>query len=579
MLIFGILWMTSLFANANVEVHAELSRSHVPVGEMVQLDIKILGTEDADPPQNLSLDGLQINLMGQSKEMEMVNSVVNSSIRYSYIVIPLRSGIFTIPSIRVHADGKYFQTSPLQLTVEGSVSSPSSSMQSPQQPSSFINNPPPTSSTTKKIPTKDQIAFSELSVPKRKLYVGEVVPVEVRFYVDARYSARVRQLTNFNNEGLLVERLSDPLSSTEERHGTIYNVLTFHTFVSAVKTGMLHFGPVTLGLALELPVAPPADMPDLMAQLLGHSGAMSQEHSLTLKSNTISLEAIALPTEGRPEHFSGAIGDFQMDAIAQPKKYVPGDPITLALTIEGSGNFKAISMPELTNVDGWKIYPATDKIDPPDAAGLHGIKTFQVTMMTQEPKTSTPGSLFSYFNPNTGKYVTLSTPPQTLQVLTTAKTSTPSTATNSALEQTAKLPNPSPSPLINKNSMRSWKPLLYQHVYFQTTLILLGVFFLLAAYLSFQWYRKNAFSLKEQKLKEQWLELQEDQLSADLFLKKAVIYAEELLGAEAASTPELKEIFKRHDEINYGAREIILSSEERRKILGKLKSLHPLHES
>ncbi|MFZ4115379.1 MAG: BatD family protein [Chthoniobacterales bacterium] len=578
----GILFfLAPLSAAPEIQVSAELSRHRVTAGEMVQLDVKVTGAQDADVPHKIAVDGLQISLAGQSKQVEMVNFAVNSSALYSYIVIPLHAGTFTIPSIQVRADGKYFRTSPQQLIIEGSASS-SGAAQAPLSPSA-AGTPPSVAPALRSAPapTNSQIAFSELIISKKKLYVGEVVPAEIRFYVDAHYNARPRRGIDFSNEGLLVERLSDPLSSREERNGILYNVATFRTFISAVKPGPLSVGPATLELAIELPTPTPtpADMPDLVAQLLGRSGPMTQQHSLALKSNKISLEVIPLPNEGRPDHFSGAIGTFQIDAMALPKKYSLGDPVTLAITIEGDGNFKAISMPQLTDTEGWKIYPSTDRIDAPDDAGLHGIKTFETSMIAQEPKTTTPGSLFSYFNPNTGKYVTLSTKPQPLQVIPSATASTTPAPTNTVAVSPSPVATPSPLQALSQHSMRSWQAPLYRTEYFLVSGALLCALLIFTTYLGFQWYQKTELLLQQQELKKRWSELQDDQLAADLFLKKAAAYAEILLKKDSSRSSELEEIFRRRDEINYGARETILRPQERQRILEKLSVFRTVHKS
>ena len=64
-----------------------------------------------------------------------------------------------------------------------------------------------------------------------------------------------------------------------------------------------------------------------------------------------------------------------------------------------------------------------------------------------------------------------------------------------------------------------------------------------------------------------WSELQDTQLAPDLFYKTAVLYAEELLKKEPSRSSELEEIFRRRDEIHYGARETVLRPQERQKIV------------
>lgn len=295
-----------------------------------------------------------------------------------------------------------------------------------------------------------------------------------------------------------------------------------------------------------------------------------QHHSLTLKSNKISLDVIPLPSEGRPENFSGAIGEFKIDAMALPQKYSLGDPLTLVLTIEGEGNIKAISMPQLTGTEGWKIYPSTDRMEESDFKDVRGVKTFETSMIAHEPKTKTPGSLFSYFNPNTGKYVNVSTKPQPLEIIPSSP-AVPSTAASASTTPSPSLSPPvATTPSLKHQALQSWKPLLYRSEYLILSGALLCALLLFTVYFGLQWYRKTESLLQQQIVKKLWLELQDERVAPELFFHKAAEYAQALLKKDSSLYSQFEEIFKRRDEMNYGAREKILRDQERQRILEKL---------
>src|SRR5437870_9035176 len=93
------------FARADSpSVTAVLSNSETVVGETVELQIKVTGPGDAQPPEEISIDGLEIHATGQSRQFEMRNFSTSSSVTYTYTVLPLRAGRFTIPSQTVHAE-------------------------------------------------------------------------------------------------------------------------------------------------------------------------------------------------------------------------------------------------------------------------------------------------------------------------------------------------------------------------------------------------------------------------------------------------------------------------------------------
>src|SRR5881296_4497619 len=106
------------FARADSpSVTAVLSNSEIAVGETVELQIKVTGPGDARPPEEISVDGLEIHATGQSRQFEIHNFATSSSVTYNYTILPLRAGRFTIPPQTVHAGGKILRTPELALNV------------------------------------------------------------------------------------------------------------------------------------------------------------------------------------------------------------------------------------------------------------------------------------------------------------------------------------------------------------------------------------------------------------------------------------------------------------------------------
>src|SRR5437868_5665449 len=114
------------FARADSpNVTAVLSNSQTIVGETVDLQIKVTGPGDAQPPEEITIDGLEIHGTGQSRQFEIHNFATSSSVTYSYTILPLRAGRFTIPPQTVRAGGKYLRTPELTLNVADSAGAPS----------------------------------------------------------------------------------------------------------------------------------------------------------------------------------------------------------------------------------------------------------------------------------------------------------------------------------------------------------------------------------------------------------------------------------------------------------------------
>src|ERR1044071_152369 len=106
------------FAHADSpSVTAVLSNSEASVGETVELQIKVTGPGDARPPEEISIDGLEIPSTGTSRQFEIHNFSTSSSVTYNYTILPLRAGRFTIPLQTVRAGGKILRTPELALNV------------------------------------------------------------------------------------------------------------------------------------------------------------------------------------------------------------------------------------------------------------------------------------------------------------------------------------------------------------------------------------------------------------------------------------------------------------------------------
>src|SRR6201997_2063980 len=101
-------------------VTAGLGTTETAVGEMVELQIKVTGPGDANPPEEISIEGLEIHATGQSRQFEIHNFSTRSSVTYNYTILPLRAGRFTIPPQTVRAGGNLLRTPELTLNVADS---------------------------------------------------------------------------------------------------------------------------------------------------------------------------------------------------------------------------------------------------------------------------------------------------------------------------------------------------------------------------------------------------------------------------------------------------------------------------
>lgn len=435
---FVFLWLAfflpaSLFAQ---EVAAGLSSDQAQVGEPVQLMVTIRGARGADVPQTLSVKGLQINLAGRSTQFEMRNMKMSSTLTYTYLVVPQFEGDFTIPAFDIQIEGKTFRTHDMRLVVSGASQPP----RTPGMP----QNQAPSYGQTQGQNDQGEPFFAEMLLSKKNVYVGEVVPVELRFYFNSRIGGQVGERPSFGGEGFTVQKFSNPVKREQVVNGTNYTVFSFQSAITAVKSGTLEIPEATLDARLQLPGRAPQGMDDFFNNFPIPQGMFTDNRDVTLKTKPVQLNVQPLPKEGRPEDFSGAVGKFALDASVSPKKVSSGEPVTLSASVAGQGNFEGMGAPVLTGDDGWRSYPPADKFHSTDAVGFTGEKTFEFPLIARKDQTQTPGLKFSYFDPSTGKYATLTQEPLSVDAKAGGA---PATAQGTPVAVQGEKPVPTPAPV------------------------------------------------------------------------------------------------------------------------------------
>src|SRR5215217_6084022 len=232
------------FARADApSVTAVLSNSQTVVGETVDLQIKVIGPGDAQPPEEITIDGLEIHSTGQSRQFEIHNFATSSSVTYNYTILPLRPGRFTIPPQIVRAGGKYLRTPELTLNVADS----------PGRSSGSSSSVRPNRRTQNQSTSTGDIAFAELIVPKKTAYVGEVVPVQIRMGFDPRVRPTLIESPEITGQGFTAQKLQQSGQTSETINGRPYELITYKTAIAGAHAGKFEVGPVKAKAQIIVP--------------------------------------------------------------------------------------------------------------------------------------------------------------------------------------------------------------------------------------------------------------------------------------------------------------------------------------
>jgi hypothetical protein len=434
-------------ASAAPPATAQLDRADIALGDSAQLTITVSGGgDDAVAPP--AVPGLEFVAAGQSSQYQSINGVATSTSSVTYEVIPQRAGTFTIPVLSRGSQAVVLHVQPGNGR-NGATANNSGASSLP---------PPATGglSSGETRPTQDGSAFVRLRLPRRELYVGETIPVDIQVGLRPGLEASLEGLPTLNGDAFTLNKLTPQPEQTQEVvAGKPYTVLTWHSALAAVKPGDFSLT-VETPLTVRMRTVPQrrARMPrgasddSLFEDVFNDSFFQSffggtTEKQITVASEPDGIKVLALPTGGRPAGFAGAVGKFEVGSELSAAKTAAGDPLTLRLKVTGMGNFDRVNSTMLGEVGGWKTYKPTAKFEPADSAGYSGEKHFeQAVIPIQTGRQIVPGLAFSFFNPDTRQYETKLTAPLSVEV-STAPAGSVATATAPASNAS---PIPAPKP-------------------------------------------------------------------------------------------------------------------------------------
>jgi hypothetical protein len=397
------------------DVKASLDRDSVPAGMGAILTLTITGGS-VELPEIPEVENFVVQPRGQGQNMQIIDGRRTFSLTYKYVVGSNTPGDYQIPAFEVTVDGKKYPVQPLKLKVLDSAAAqpPAGAAPTPQN-----QQPPAEAEET----GEKRFGFLtvELADSKRThAYVGEIAPVRIQAWLPGGAQAQLKSNIQPEGNGFTLHNVSErPQQTQEERDGKLYTVVTWFGGISATKAGKL---PASLSVDAIVAVrdnsAPKPqrrrtgsafDDPFFDDAFDRMNTPMIQK-DVTLKSDDQEIEVRPLPTEGRPDGFSGAIGEFKFDMAEIPKDWKTGEPQQITTRLSGSGNFSRMKAPAVSPENAWKVYPGKDEFTPVDQASFSGSKIFQFSAVPRKGGEQNVSLSFSYFDPAAEAYKTITSP-------------------------------------------------------------------------------------------------------------------------------------------------------------------------
>ncbi|OAI42325.1 hypothetical protein AYO41_04430 [Verrucomicrobia bacterium SCGC AG-212-E04] len=585
-LICALVFGAQAQAQTSVRATASLSETRVAVGEPVEYRLEVTGARTASRPSHIPVEGLNITPVGQSSAFNYnPNTGLVASVTYIYQVDAAKPGTYTIPAQEFAAGGVTVKANAVTLTV--------------------------TATADGRDGPAERLYFAELIIPKKNPYVGESIPAEIRCYFSPRIRFEPPMNPVIKGEGFTAQKVTEPQQDSVVVDGQNFQVIIYKTSITPLKTGPLAIGPVSADTRVLLPRPRPrsfGNSPFNDPFFNDPFGGFGTQKNVELRSEPVNLDVKALPP-GAPASFTGAIGQFTLDAEAEPKQVNLGDPVTVRLTLRGRGNFDRINPPAPLDTNGWRAYPASGKFRPDDDVKLSGVKTFEQVFVPTEVKKLLPAYELAYLDPGSGQYRTLSSPALPISVIgpaVPAPTPTaPATSEARATEAPAK-PVATPAPAKDILHIRTdgvgtgnFVPLYRRAAFWLPQAIAMAL--VLGALAAYRWRHRPGRALAERAMTERQ---RRDALAArlrdrgtrrrDFFLGAAglaqaraadhcgrepsTLGGEEIIsicGLDPASAETLRAIFRVRDEITFSGidESAAVSDAERSAALGALAKL------
>lgn len=413
LMVFAALWIASAAWAADFTV--SLDRDTITVGEQAALSLKFDGVQPQGTPDLPAISGLQFQYVGSSTSVNISNGQTGSSFTYNYIynyvVLAQRDGQFTIPALTVDVDGQRLVSQPVTLTVTKASAPPAAAVNS-----------------------GSEISFMQLVMPPGKVYAGQQVAAQLQVYVrDDVEDFRNFGFTGQNADGFLIGKSAQGRQYRTQVGNHVYTVIPISYALTVTRSGPLTLGPFTANAVVIVPMQNQNDG-DPFRQFFNQG----EQKQVSLATEAVKVESLPLPDRNKPANFSGAIGNFTMTASVGPTNVTAGDPVTVRVQISGRGSFDSVTLPDQSALAGFKIFPPTVKTELSDQTGLSGTKTFEEIVTPQSADIHEwPQFSFSFFNPDDGRYHTLTQPAVTLAVHSAGSTPLPAFAKNSAPENQA----------------------------------------------------------------------------------------------------------------------------------------------
>ena len=370
---------------------AEVSARRVAVGETVTYTVTLEGGRGQSVGPPLATGALRLDSQFPTRDATVsVNGRVTRTVAWAYQAV--RSGSGQIGRFRALVGGRPVSADGVSVTVE--------------------SGPPAARPSAGPAPDGRRDLFVRAEPSRRTAYVGQQVVVDYELYFEPEIQPRqTAPVGTWDAAGTWREDLD--VASTYPRPLTLggrpYDAVTIRRLaLFPTRPGPLTLAPMSFTVDL-LRVGAPSSV-DPFSPFFSPFTSRYENRDVTAPAETVDVRPLP---GGAPASFSGAVGQFEVSTTADDVRVQAGDPVRVQVAVRGDGNTATLEAPGIAAPPGFDAYaPREDREVFRGDVPLTGVKTFTYTFVPQGGGRFTiPGAPWTYFDPTTGRYVTVQTDP------------------------------------------------------------------------------------------------------------------------------------------------------------------------
>lgn len=408
-----MLALLTLASAQDINLSATVDKNSVGLGESITLTIAASGGMKSIPKPALpDLSDFDVYSSGTSSNFSIGTGGITSQSSYSYVLVPRKTGTFTIQPVTVNVGDKSYSTQPIKITV---------SQVAPSQPT---QQAPPANAPQSKKAAAGDLFFIEQTVDNPKPYVGQQVIMTFSFYqAQDLFQQPSLQWPDYN--GFWVEDLPPNRSYTTVIGNRRYRVTEIKRALFPTVSGKLTIEPSVVSI-------PPDAMSGFFDDPFGMFGrrARPAAEQQVLRSQKIILDVKSLPESGKPANFAGAVGKYNLQVSFDKNSVEVDQPVSLKAILSGTGNIKKLPVIDIPKLDNFRLYDSgsNENISKNNYV-VSGSKDYEWVLIPTAPgEYELPQVSFSYFDPSTQEYKVLSQHPGKVGVKASSSASSLSAA-------------------------------------------------------------------------------------------------------------------------------------------------------